>query len=100
MTVGTVIAAAVVAKIAFQGTRTEGPVMYQTEKVLLIEVFQFTMVIRCGQIFGELVVSTTIVKLIAERGLGVVRTSVGPRNGQAFFVGGVSPFGVLKLTCG
>ncbi len=92
----TVIAAAIVAQVAFQYARTDCPVVHQTQEVLRVEVFQFAVVVRGGQVFGQLVVSATVVELVAAT-TGRSRV-VGTGDGQAFVVAGVTAFCCVDQT--
>ena len=53
-----------VAQIGLQAALTQGQVVAQAGKVLLVEIFQIGVVVLCGQILVDLPVTTTEVELV------------------------------------
>ena len=93
-----VVGAIEVTQVRLQNARADCPVVGQTQEVLLVEVFQVAVVVLGGQVFGELVVTTSVVELVGELACAVVGAAVGTANRQVFVVAGVTTFGLFDLT--
>ena len=74
--------------------------MGQAQEVLLVEIFQVAVVVLQQQVFVELVVDATVVKLVNKLACVVVGATVGASNRQAFVVAGVTTLGVFDLAAG
>ena len=94
MAVFAVVGAVEIAQVRFQHARADGPVVNQTQEVLLVEIFQVAVVVLQQQVFVDLVVHTAVVELVNELACnGIVRAG----NRQAFVVAGVTTLGVFDL---
>lgn len=64
--------------------------MGQTQEVLLVEIFQVAVVVLGSQVFGDFVVTTGIVELVA---VTPRSARVGARDRQVVDVAGVTALG-------
>jgi len=68
----------------------------QTQEVLLVEVFEVAVVVLGSQVFGDFVVTATVIEFVA---VATSRSAtVGTNDRQLFVVAGVTALGVLNLS--